>query len=82
MILTIKGKGVQPWKNTARAPLDTGDLEEKIKKIKGAKGPVKAFVMGKSVLGRSIYALGMGQLRQPALMVEPPMGWNPSPQRC
>ena len=50
-------------------PFGYGDLEEKIKKIKGAKGPVKAFVMGKSVLGRSIYALGMGQLRQPALMV-------------
>ena len=50
-------------------PFGYGDLEEKIKKIKGAEGPVKAFVIGKSVLGRSIYALGMGQLRQSALMV-------------
>ena len=50
-------------------PFGYGDLEEKMKKIKGAEGPVKAFVIGKSVLGRSIYALGMGQLRQSALMV-------------
>ena len=43
-------------------PFGYGDLEEKMKKIKGAEGPVKAFVIGKSVLGRSIYALGMGHM--------------------
>ncbi|MBC8570680.1 M14 family metallopeptidase [Zongyangia hominis] len=50
-------------------PFGYAQLEEQILAIKKKGGPVKAFTIGKTVLGRNIYALGMGKLRQAALMV-------------
>ena len=66
-----------------KAQEDYGRVRSRIYALKEAYGnQIKAFSVGRSVLGRGIYALGLGEIRGATLMMAEPAGGILSPAGC